>query len=80
MLLCRGPLGWLVPSEVAPLEVRAVTTAINAVRGSVLAALGGGVDQHTDRASHAADVWYICVPQPAMRFGRHLSGCPASLL
>jgi hypothetical protein len=26
---CRGPLGWLVPSEVQPLETRAAGTAIN---------------------------------------------------
>lgn len=26
---CRGPLGWLVPSEIQPLETRAAGTGIN---------------------------------------------------
>lgn len=29
VLCCRGPLGWLVPAEVQPLETRAAGTGIN---------------------------------------------------
>lgn len=33
---CRGPLGWLVPSEIQPLETRAAGTAVNTFTNMIM--------------------------------------------
>lgn len=43
LLWCRGPLGWLVPSEVQPLETRAAGTGINTMVNFLLTFVIGQV-------------------------------------
>lgn len=44
--VCRGPLGWLVPAEVQPLETRAAGTGINTFFNFMLTFVIGQVGTH----------------------------------